>query len=43
MRYLMLVYVDESADAGPDEVTPWAAEMDARGVRRFGSRLLWED
>ena len=39
MRYLMLVYVDESADGGPDEVKPWVTEMDARGVRKFGSRL----
>ena len=39
MRYLMLVYVDEATDGGPDEVTPWVTEMDGRGVRRFGSRL----
>ena len=39
MRYLMLVHVDESADAGPDEVAPWVAEMNDRGVRAFGSRL----
>jgi hypothetical protein len=44
MRYMMLVYVDESADRGPAdrgpaEVAPWAAEQDARGVRRIGSRL----
>jgi hypothetical protein len=39
MRYLMLVYVEESADEGPAEVVPWVAEMDARGVRQFGSRL----
>ncbi|HEX6338848.1 MAG TPA: YciI family protein [Jiangellaceae bacterium] len=39
MRYLMLVHVDESLDAGPDEVAPWVAEMDRRGIRQFGSRL----
>jgi hypothetical protein len=39
MQYLMLVHVEESNDNGPDEVAPWVAEMDARGVRRFGSRL----
>jgi hypothetical protein len=39
MRYLMLVYVDEAADGGPDEVKPWVTEMEGRGVRQFGSRL----
>jgi hypothetical protein len=39
MRFLMLVHVDESEDDGPDVVVPWVAEMDARGVRQFGSRL----
>jgi hypothetical protein len=39
MRFLMLVYTDETADSGPDEVAPWVAEMDGRSVRRFGSRL----
>jgi hypothetical protein len=39
MRYMMLVYVDESLDGGPEEVAPWVDEMDARGVRQFGSRL----
>jgi hypothetical protein len=42
-RYMMLVCVDPAA--GPQEfdrmepVDPWAAEMDARGVRLFGSEL----
>ena len=39
MRYLMLVYVDESVDGGPDDVKPWVDEMDGKGVRQFGSRL----
>jgi hypothetical protein len=39
MRYMMLVYIDESDDRGPAEVAPWAAEQDARGVRQIGSRL----
>lgn len=39
MRYLMLVYVDEASDEGPDAVAPWVEEMDRRGVRRLGARL----
>jgi hypothetical protein len=41
MRYMLLVCVDENAEpAEPEEeVAPWAAEMDGRGVRQFGSRL----
>jgi hypothetical protein len=39
MRYLMLVHVDEAQDGGPEEVAPWVAEMDSRGIRQFGSRL----
>jgi hypothetical protein len=39
MRYLMLVHVDEANDGGPAEVEPWVAEMDGRGIRKFGSRL----
>ncbi|GLZ06156.1 transcription initiation protein [Actinomadura sp. NBRC 104412] len=41
MRYLMLVCVDESVEATVEdpEPTAWAEEMDARGVRRLGSRL----
>jgi hypothetical protein len=36
---MMLVYTDEALDRGPAEVAPWVAEMDARRVRQFGSRL----
>jgi hypothetical protein len=41
VRYLMMVCVDESLEVSPDEALPtaWAEEMDARGVRQFGSRL----
>jgi hypothetical protein len=41
VRYLMLVCVDESLeDPGPAAVPDaWVDEMDARGVRQFGSRL----
>ncbi len=41
MRYLILVCVDESVEVSPEEALPtaWVQEMDARGVRRFGSRL----
>jgi hypothetical protein len=41
MRYLLLVCVDESAEPSGDEALPteWVQEMDARGVRQFGSRL----
>lgn len=43
-RYLMLVCTDpaiEPSDSGSIEpVEPWVAEMDGRGVRRFGSALV---
>ena len=40
MRYVMLVYVDESVEVGPTDMpTSWVREMDDRGVRKFGSRL----
>ena len=41
MKYLMLVCVDESIEVEEAEAFPdaWVEEMDARGVRRFGSRL----
>jgi hypothetical protein len=38
VRYLMLVCVDESVEA-EGMPTAWVEEMDARGVRQFGSRL----
>jgi hypothetical protein len=41
VRYMILVCVDESVEVSPEESLPtaWVQEMDARGVRRFGSRL----
>ena len=41
MRYMILVCVDESVEVSPEESLPtaWVQEMDARGVRKFGSRL----
>jgi hypothetical protein len=35
------VCVDESVEVSPEESLPtaWVQEMDARGVRKFGSRL----
>jgi hypothetical protein len=41
MRYMMLVCVEESAEPEGDDALPtaWTDEMDARGVRTFGSRL----
>ena len=41
MRYMILVCVDESVEVSPEEALPtaWVQEMDARGVRKFGSRL----
>ena len=41
MRYVMLVCVDESVEVEPADALPtaWVAEMDERGVRRFGARL----
>jgi hypothetical protein len=41
VRYMILVCVDESVEVSPEESlpTPWVEEMDARGVRKFGSRL----
>jgi hypothetical protein len=42
-RYLLLVCTDPSVDprelAGLEPVGPWAAEMDRRGIRLFGSEL----
>ena len=41
MRYMILVCVDESVEVSPEDSLPtaWVEEMDARGVRKFGSRL----
>jgi hypothetical protein len=41
VQYMMLVCVDESVEVSREEALPtaWVQEMDARGVRRFGSRL----
>ena len=41
MRYMMLVCVDESVEVSEAEGSPtaWVEEMEARGVRKFGSRL----
>ena len=41
MRYMMLVCVDESVEVSEAEGLPtaWVEEMEARGVRQFGSRL----
>ena len=41
MRYMMLVCVDESVEVSEAESLPtaWVEEMEARGVRQFGSRL----
>jgi hypothetical protein len=41
VRYMILVCVDESIEVSPEESLPtaWVEEMDARGVRKFGSRL----
>ena len=41
MRYLMLVCVDESVEVSEAEGSPtaWIEEMEARGVRKLGSRL----
>ena len=41
MRYMILVCVDETVEVSPEESLPtaWVQEMDARGVRKFGSRL----
>ena len=41
MRYMMLVCVDESVEVSEAESLPtaWVEEMEARGVRKFGSRL----
>ncbi len=41
MRYMILVCVDESVEVSPEESLPtaWVQEMDAQGVRKFGSRL----
>jgi len=41
VQYLMLVCVDESVEVSEAEGMPtaWVEEMEARGVRKFGSRL----
>ena len=41
MRYMILVCVDESIEVSEEESVPteWVQEMDARGVRKLGSRL----
>ena len=41
MRYLLLVCVDESVEVTEAEGSPtaWVEEMEARGVRKFGSQL----
>jgi hypothetical protein len=41
MRYLMFVCGDEAIEVSPEESDPepWVAEMEGRGVRRFGNRL----
>ena len=41
MRYMMLVCVEESVEVSEAESLPtaWVEEMEARGVRKFGSRL----
>ena len=41
VRYMMLVCVDESVEVSEAEGSPtaWVEEMEARGVRKFGSRL----
>jgi hypothetical protein len=41
MKYLFLICVDESVEAGPEDgdPTPWVDEMTGRGVRLFGDRL----
>jgi hypothetical protein len=41
VRYMVLVCVDESVEVSEAEASPtaWVEEMEARGVRQFGSRL----
>jgi hypothetical protein len=41
MRYVMLVCVDEAVEVSEAAGSPtaWVEEMEARGVRQFGSRL----
>jgi hypothetical protein len=41
VRYMILVCVDESIEVSEEESLPtaWVQEMDARGVRKLGSRL----
>jgi hypothetical protein len=47
VRYMMLVCsapdVDPREFARPEPVEPWVAEMDGRGVRRYGSELADPD
>jgi hypothetical protein len=41
VRYMILVCVDESIEVSEEDSLPtaWVQEMEARGVRRLGSRL----
>ena len=40
MRYMLLICVDESVAANPNQsAEAWVEEMQGRGVRRDGSRL----
>ncbi|KIF73094.1 transcription initiation protein [Streptomyces sp. 150FB] len=41
MKYLLLICTDGPIEAGPGELdaTPWAEEMDGKGVRLTGSRV----
>jgi len=46
MKYLMLVYVDESVELSPAEraempaaTEAWVSEMDSKGIRLLGSQL----
>ncbi|MFG2039662.1 YciI family protein [Dactylosporangium sp. NPDC048998] len=42
MRYLMMVIVDGEVTDGPTgpEIEGWVAEMDGKGVRLFGNRVV---
>ena len=40
MRYLLMICVDEPfAPEDVDDVEPWVADLDRRGVRLFGNRV----
>ena len=50
MKYMMLICGVEGHEMSPDEqavmaadTEAWVAEMDGRGVRRFGDRLRHTD